>query len=98
MYNMKPTFEFYDLPFAVKKHHFPQKKRDIAVHKRRTWWMHHDLSTIHFWGPITSEDYFGGPSDLFERQDSEDLGCIFEDSWFHVGSPWYHDENIHEKK
>ena len=31
MYNMKPTFEFYDLPFAVKKLNF-HKKNAISLY------------------------------------------------------------------
>ena len=55
--------------------------------------MHYELSTIHFFQPITREDVdiwvpFGRdlgipflcPSDLYERQDSDDLDlCDLED-------------------
>jgi hypothetical protein len=86
-------FDFYDLPTDNKKIIF-QKNRDVALHRRQTRWMHHELSTIGFFESIV----FGWhPSDLFERQDLEDLGAIFENSWYHGGFPYYHDEEIHEK-
>jgi hypothetical protein len=101
---MDQYFEFYDVPTEIKTMVF-QKNRDVALHRRRTRWMHHELSMIQFFRPITGEDkedlyddIFLRPSDLFERQDSEDLGEIFEDSWYHGGFPYYHDELIHENK
>ena len=106
---MSNFFNFYHLPTDIKSIIF-QKNRDTAQHRRQTRWMHHELSMVQFFCPITDEDeedfpddiypaYEGfRPSDLFERQDSEDLGAIFEDSWYHGGFPYYHDELIHENK
>jgi hypothetical protein len=83
---MKPSFEFYNLPREIKNIIYSKKNRDITIHKRRTRWMHHELSTRQFFCPITREDVSMcefpkcGPfmcwSDLFERQDSDDLNLF----------------------
>ena len=95
---MNKYFEFYELPCAIKSIIF-QKNRDVALHKRRTRWMHHELSTINI-RPInddTFDDIFLYPSDLFERQDADDLNLDFSEDldW---DFPYYHDVEIHENK
>ena len=96
---MSNYFNFFDLPTDIKSIIF-QKNRDVALHKRRTRWMHHELSTINIFYPITREevDHWGGactlhPSDLFKRQD---FGNFSEDP--NLSFPYYHDEEIHDKK
>ena len=103
---MNKYFEFYELPCAIKSIIF-QKNRDVALHKRRTRWIHHELSTICNGElstinirPInddTFDDIFLYPSDLFERQDADDLNLDFSEDldW---DFPYYHDVEIHENK
>ena len=102
-------FNFFDLPTDIKSIIF-QKNRDVALHRRHTRWMHHELSTINIFYPITREevDHWGGactlhPSDLFKRQDADDLvpdRCPTDFSGFetNLSFPYYHDEKVHDKK
>ena len=97
---MSNYFNFFELPTDIKSIIF-QKNRDVALHKRRTRWMHHELSTISI-RPInddTFDDIFLYPSDLFGRQDADDLNFPFPFSedldW---DFPYYHDVEIHENK
>ena len=96
-------FNFFDLPTDIKSIIF-QKNRDVALHRRHTRWMHHELSTINIFYPITREevDHWGGactlhPSDLFERQDADDLNSNFSEDP-NLSFPYYHDRKIHDKK
>ena len=92
MQHINRYFDFFELPNEIKTIIF-QKNRDVVLHRRRTRWMYYELSTIHFFQPIPREDVslyefpncgpFLCPSDLFERQDSDDLDlCDLEENIF----------------
>ena len=97
---MSNYFNFFELPTDIKSIIF-QKNRDVALHRRRTRWMHHELSTIQFFRPInddTYDDIFLYPSDLFGRQDADDLNFPFPYWDWDLDFAYYHDEEIHENK